>query len=222
MKEERTQSLYAAVLLAGLLLTAIGGLGMYHSGSNSTEKKEPESTPAKQPHSSPPAALPSSSAPHALTQPSAAPARSTPERKATPALVSPGSGASTPPAATPAVKTETSLSDKQRKEIVDSLRKHGGKITICSVESDAAGLVFANTLKRAFEDAGWQVDGVKQVVFAKPPMGLNLACGSYPTPDGLVAVYRAFASAGLHVSQQLDTKLAGTQVELIVGSTLQN
>ena len=192
---------------------------MYYSGSDSTGNNEPQSALAKQPPPSP--ALQSSVAPHTAAQPLATPVTSIPEHKATPALVLSGSSTATP-ASTPAAKMETSLSDKQRRQIVDSLRKHDGKIVICSVESDTAGLAFANTLKRAFEDAGWQVDGVKQIAYTQPPAGLNLACGSYPTPEGLVAVYRAFAAAGLHISQQLDTRLAGTQVELIVGTTLQN
>lgn len=221
MKAERFQSLCAFALLAGLLLTGLGGLGMYYSGTNSVGEKAQPSTPEKQPPSSPSPALQSSVAPRTPAQPSATPVTSISEHKATPALVTSGSSTATPAVALVA-KIETTLTDKQRKQIVDSLRKHGGKITICSVESDAAGLVFATTLKRAFEDAGWQVDGVKQIAYTQPPAGLNLACGSYPTPEGLVAVYRAFAAAGLHVSQQLDTKLLGTQVELIVGTTLQN
>jgi hypothetical protein len=110
------------------------------------------------------------------------------------------------------------LSNKQRQKIIDSLGKNAGKsITICSLTSDAAGLAFAATLKHAFEEAGWQVDGVKELVFEKPPVGVNLVSGAYPAPDGLVAAYKALSSAGLSISQQLDTKLTGTQVELIVG-----
>jgi len=110
------------------------------------------------------------------------------------------------------------LSNKQRQQIADALGKEGGKnITICSVQSDAAGLAFATALKHLFEQAGWHVDGVKQLPFAKPPVGLSLVSGSYPAPDALVAAYHALVAAGLNVSQQLDMKLSGSQVELIVG-----
>ena len=140
-----------------------------------------------------------------------------PQPKTTPALIASQPESSTASPA-PKPKTGRALSDKQHQEILEILRQHEGKsITICSVESDAEGFEFAGTLKHVFEEAGWHVDGVKQVAYGSPSTGLNLAAGSFPSPEGLVTAYLAFTSAGFHVSQQLDAKLTGGQAELIVG-----
>ena len=226
MKQDRPSPLSAPALLIGVILVALGGWGMYYSGLKSAEEKEKAWAATEQELRGEIAALKQSAGATPASSPSAAPSESpvavhsatpAPEHKQTPALITSDSGSAAPGATTAPEKI--TLNDKQRQALVDSLRKHTGKsITICSPQSDAGALKFAGTLKHIFEEAGWRVEGVKQLTFAKPPEGLNLAAGSYPSPDGLIAAYQAFSSAGLPVSQQLDTKLSGSQVELIVGA----
>ena len=149
------------------------------------------------------------------------PAHASPEPKTASGPVASASGSPSPSPTTAVSEPNQgwNLSETQRQKIVDGLRKQPGKtITICSVLSDSAGTAFAGTLKHQFEEAGWRVDGVKQISYAKPPVGLILASGSFPAPESLVATWRTFTSAGFHVSQQLDSKLTGGQVELLVGA----
>lgn len=158
----------------------------------------------------------------ATPPPPGSPVVASPKLQNTPALITFDSGSSSPPPSAPDSKPNTSwtLGDKQRQKMEDALGKYSGKtITICSMQSDTTGFQFAQTLKHAFEDAGWNVDGVNQVAYAKPPVGLNLAAGSFPSPEGLVAAYSAFTSAGFHVSLRLDSQLGGGQMELIVGAS---
>jgi hypothetical protein len=111
------------------------------------------------------------------------------------------------------------LNENQRQQIVNILRKHPGKmITICACDTDPEGLAFANKLKGTFVEAGWKVDGIKTIPAAKTSAGLSVAAGTFPSPEGLVATYQALTKAGYSVNQQLDSRLAGAQAELIVGS----
>jgi hypothetical protein len=112
------------------------------------------------------------------------------------------------------------LDEKQFSDIVKTLHKHAAKssITIRAASEDPESFEFATILRRAFAEAGWKVDGIKQVNLDKPVVGINLSAGTFPAPDGVVATYMALTSAGFKVSQQLDSKLAGQHAELTVGS----
>jgi len=209
------RSLCAAVLLLGFIFVGLGGWGTYYFGLKSVKEKDDGRTALKEQPASPEPTNEKSPVP---AEPPATPPIQL-VKATTPPLITTAETKTPAPSPTPAKSQATrSLSDKQHQEIVDALRKHAGKsITICSAESDPEGLAFAGTLKHVFEEAGWHVDGVKQVPSAKSPAGLNLATGSFPSPESMAAAYSAFTSAGLTISQQLDAKLTGGQSELIVG-----
>ena len=119
----------------------------------------------------------------------------------------------------PAPKQNARLNDKQLEDMAKILRKHSGKtIAIHSVAGDAGGLEFAETLRRAFLDAGWHVGSINQVAYTKAPVGLYVSTEKFPSPDEVVATYQALTAAGLDVSQQLDSKLNGEKAVLLVGA----
>ncbi len=216
MNAGNLRSRYAAVLLLGFVLVGLGGWGTCYFGLKSAKEKETAGTALKEQPSSqeqPDEALLKSAKP-----PEPTPVQ--PVKIALPPLITADeTKTAATPSSTPAKpQAARSLSDKQHQEILDTLRKHTGKsITICSAESDPEGLAFAGTLKRVFEEAGWHVEGVKQIPAAKSSAGLSLATGSFPSPESMTAACTAFISAGFTVSQQLDAKLTGGQAELIVG-----
>jgi hypothetical protein len=117
-------------------------------------------------------------------------------------------------------KQSARLNDKQLEDMAKILRKHSGKtIAIHSVAGDAGGLQFAETLRRAFLDAGWHVGSINQVAYTKAPVGLYVSTEMFPSPDEAVATYQALTAAGLNVSQQLDSKLNGEKAVLLIGAT---
>jgi len=121
---------------------------------------------------------------------------------------------------TQAPKQSARLNDKQLEDMAKILRKHSGKsIAIHSVAGDTGGLQFAETLRRAFLDAGWHVGSINQVAYTKAPVGLYVSTETFPSPDEVVATYQALTAAGLDVSQQLDSKLNGEKAVLLVGAT---
>ena|ERR1700677_22958 len=228
MSAERKQSRWAALLLAGLILAGLGGFGTWYFGLKLVEEKEAKIAPGDHLSTVTPSPALAQNNEAIKVEPDKKPViqlEKTPavpatEPKSTPAPVAAQAAPSSTPAA-PVSKPDTAwnLNDNQRKQIVNSLHKFAGKnITISSVESDKEGFAFAGMLKGIFEEAGWQVDGVKQVSYGKPPSGLNLVTGSFPYPSSLVTTYEAFTSAGFKVSQQLDARLTGGQAELIVGT----
>jgi len=139
----------------------------------------------------------------------------------TPTLEQMAAAASSPPMhLAPGPQQSSRLSEKQRLDMARILRKFSGKsIAIHSVAGDSGGLEFAETLRRAFLDAGWRVGSVNQVAYAKPPVGLYVSTETFPSPQEVVATYQALTAAGLSVSQQLDSKLNGEKAVLLVGAT---
>ncbi|HWB58504.1 MAG TPA: hypothetical protein VG733_03390 [Chthoniobacteraceae bacterium] len=137
--------------------------------------------------------------------------------KATPALITFETSLSSPsPAASQSGKT-WSLGDAQQKKIVEQLRKHPGRtITICTAQTDPKSAAFAAGLKHSFEQAGWSVE--KQAAYPNPPAGLSIASGTFPWPETLADTAEALIAAGLHVTPQIDSKIAGDKVVLIIGS----
>jgi hypothetical protein len=123
----------------------------------------------------------------------------------------------------PAAKNDRKLGSYQRSKIQTILRRHGDKkITINSVAGNEEAYRLADTIKHIFVEAGWQVNGVHRVIYMKPPVGLRLSTGNFPSPMELVATYDALTAVGFHVSQQLDSSLKEGQTELIFGINKRN
>lgn len=210
MSTKTLQSLCAAVFVIGLVLLVAGMWGSHSQAPAPQAVAQPTPAPELTPQTL------ADAVPLSTPEPTAAPTP-TPQPTQPPQISTP---TPTPQAATPTPepKAKRSLSDTQRRQILDALKKHAGKsIIISSASPDDETKEFAETLKHVFTDAGWHVDGVKQISPEHPPTGLSIAAGGFPSPENAAAAFRAISAAGFHVTQQLDSKLTGGKAELIVG-----
>lgn len=232
MDTESLHTLSAATLGLGLVLTGIGGFGLYFKNAAQADGK-PQSPAGESQLRAKIAALKKSNDElrerlrSTGQQPSAA--ASAPKTKGHPEstaqkTAAPWAGASlleemieSSIAAEPA--NPGILSDKQRVIVTNILRKYKDRsITVHSVEGDDAGFNFAWALKAAFVEAGWHVEGVEKVPYSNPPAGLFITSGpSSPIEDAIIP-HEALTTAGLVVSRCVDSNLKGDRTVLLVGA----
>jgi len=122
------------------------------------------------------------------------------------------------PGAPEAASVRGGMSDRQRRTITAILRRYTDRaIAIHSVDGDDAGFQLAWALKAAFAEAGWRVEGVEQVAYTNPPMGLFITSGNTCPLEEAVVPHEALATAGFAVSRCVDSNLKGDRTVLRVG-----
>ncbi len=110
--------------------------------------------------------------------------------------------------------------DGEQRKMLTKLLASGpkGELDMISVLDDERSNELAAALKQAFDDQGWNTQGIVKSAFANPPEGLVLVIHSKQTaPSYAKFLQRTFTTLGMPVTAQINSKFREWSISLIVG-----
>lgn len=225
MTFENLQVVSQVAILAGVIITALGGYGSYHYGSKIQERKDLASSKTEEELGTKIQQLldGNNTLQEQLKPFEELAAQIHPTLQGQEALSQLRKDLGSLQERAAALENQAAprlLSDAQRQGFAAALQGHAQtEVTVNATLGDQEGVQFANHLKAMLEEAGWQVHGVNQVVYTNPIQGLWISVKANPPTPAAVMLINVLNAGGVPTKGQI-AATQGEELAIIVGSKL--